>query len=153
MKKKIVKILCAEDDADDRLMIKEAWNDSLILNKLEFVVDGEDLMDYLFNKGKYTDKETYSWPNLILLDLNMPKKSGKEALAEIKAHPQLKKIPVVALTTSKAEEDILSSYNLGVNSFVTKPVSLDGLINVMKSLKRYWIEIVELPEVDNMENT
>ncbi|MFY9153278.1 MAG: response regulator [Prolixibacteraceae bacterium] len=145
MTKKTVEVLCADDDADDRFMIAEAWKESLIVNKIQFVEDGEDLMDYLLNQGKYTDQETYSMPGLILLDLNMPRKSGREALAEIKANPKLKKIPIVVLTTSKTESDVLSTYELGVSSFITKPITLDGLVNVMKSLSKYWFEIVELP--------
>lgn len=143
--KKTINVLCADDDADDRLMISEAWKESLIVNKLHFVVDGEDLMDYLLNKGKYTDSEKYIMPGLILLDLNMPRKSGREAIEEIKANSKLKKIPIVILTTSKTESDILSTYELGGSSFITKPVTLDGLVNVMKSLNKYWFEIVELP--------
>jgi CheY-like chemotaxis protein len=147
MQKRTINILCADDDADDRMMIAEAWEQCLILNKLHFVVDGEDLMDYLLNKGKYTNTEIYTLPGLILLDLNMPKKSGKEALQEIKANPVFRKIPIVVLTTSRAETDVLSSYDLGVSSFITKPVTLDGLIDVMRSLRKYWLEIVQLPTV------
>lgn len=143
--KETIDVLCADDDDDDRLMIAEAWKESRIVNKLRFVEDGEDLMDYLLNQGKYADKVEYTQPGLILLDLNMPRKSGREALAEIKTNTVLKKIPIVVLTTSKAEADVLSTYELGVSSFITKPVTLDGLINVMKKLGKYWFEIVVLP--------
>lgn len=142
--KKSIKVLCAEDDPDDRLMIKEAWEESLIINELTFVEDGEELMDYLLYKGRYKNA-IHKLPNLILLDLNMPKKDGREALKEIKSHPDLKIIPIVVLTTSKAEEDIIKSYNLGVNSFITKPVSFEEFYDVIKTCEKYWFEIVELP--------
>ncbi|MGE3973696.1 MAG: response regulator [Bdellovibrionales bacterium] len=144
-----VPILIADDDQEDRQMIKEALQESRVVNELFFVNDGEDLMDYLLHEGKFADKKRYPRPGLILLDLNMPKKDGREALKEIKNHPSLRQIPVVVLTTSKAEEDIYKTYNLGVNSFVSKPVTFSALVQVMKDLGRYWLEIVELPqEVD-----
>jgi len=109
-------------------------------------VDGEELMDYLCRRGKFSDPESAPRPGLILLDLNMPKKDGREALKEIKSDPDLKQIPIVVLTTSKADEDIYRSYNLGVNSYITKPVSFEGLVEVMKALSLYWFEIVRLPD-------
>jgi len=138
-------ILIADDDAEDRMLTKDALNEAHLINELRFVEDGEELMDYLHNVGKYEDKSKYPLPGLILLDLNMPKKDGREALKEIKADERLKRIPIVALTTSKAEEDILKTYNLGVSSFITKPVKFDGLVEVMRAVSKYWFEIVELP--------
>jgi CheY-like chemotaxis protein len=139
-------ILIADDDAEDRMLIKEALDESRITNAIEFVENGEELMDYLHNRGKFTDKDRYQTPGLILLDLNMPKKDGREALKEIKADDHLRVLPVVVLTTSKAEEDILRTYNLGVSSFITKPVTFSSLVEVMKTLSKYWFEIVELPK-------
>lgn len=143
--RKPVTILVADDDPDDRQMTKEALEENYLINDLRFVVDGEDLMQYLNREGKYADPQSSPRPGLILLDLNMPKKDGREALKEIKNHPTLKRIPVIVLTTSKTEEDILRSYNLGVNCFITKPVSFKDLIDVTKSIGQYWFEIVELP--------
>ena len=140
-----VTILMAEDDPDDRLLTKEALEDNRLINHLHFVEDGEELMDYLCQRGQYADPDTSPRPGLILLDLNMPRKDGREALEEIKADPNLRRIPIVVLTTSKAEEDILRSYDLGVNSFITKPVTFGALVEVMQTLKKYWFEIVELP--------
>lgn len=140
-----ITILLADDDADDRMLAQEALAESRLANDLRFVEDGEELLDYLHRRGKYADPATSPRPGLILLDLNMPRKDGREALREIKSVPHLRQIPVVVLTTSKAEEDIYRTYDLGVNSFVTKPVTFDGLVSVMKTLGRYWFEIVELP--------
>ncbi|WP_409479875.1 response regulator [Pseudobdellovibrio sp. HCB154] len=132
-----IPLLIADDDLDDCKMIKEAFEESRLLNTLNFVHDGEQLLKYLSENPS---------PGLILLDLNMPKKDGREALQEIKNNPQLRHIPIVVLTTSQAEEDIFRTYNLGVNSFITKPVSFDGLVQIMRALGRYWFEIVELPD-------
>lgn len=144
--KRPIIILIADDDAEDRMLIKEALDESRLTNAVQFVENGEELMDYLHNRGNFTDKEKYPTPGLILLDLNMPKKDGREALKEIKADDHLRVLPVVVLTTSKAEEDILRTYNLGVSSFITKPVSFSSLVDVMKTLSKYWFEIVELPK-------
>lgn len=133
-----VPILVADDDPEDRQLIKEALQESHLLNEVHFVCDGEELMSRL--------EQISELPGLILLDLNMPKKDGREALKEIKNNPRLKQIPVVVLTTSKAEEDIYRTYNLGVNSFITKPVTFTSLVQVMRDLGRYWFEIVELPK-------
>lgn len=138
-------ILMADDDADDRMLTADALNEARLSNDLRFVVDGEDLMDYLLCRGRYEDREKCPLPGLILLDLNMPRKDGREALEEIKAHPDLKRIPIVVLTTSKEEEDIIRTYELGVGGYVTKPVSFNGLVEVMKAIGHYWFEIVELP--------
>jgi CheY-like chemotaxis protein len=144
-KKRSVVILMADDDEDDRLMAKEAFAEVKLLNDFHTVEDGEELMEYLQRRGKYADPRSSPRPGIILLDLNMPKKDGREALREIKADPALHHIPIVVLTTSKAEEDILRSYDLGVNSFIIKPVTFDQLIDIMKTLTKYWFEIVELP--------
>ena len=138
-----INILMADDDADDRMLTKEALEESRVINDLHFVTDGEELMEYLYRRGKYADAPR---PGLILLDLNMPKKDGREALKEIKADPTLRRIPVVVMTTSKAEEDIFRSYDLGASSFITKPVTFDRLVELMKTLGQYWVEFVELPE-------
>lgn len=138
-------ILMADDDADDRMLAKEALEEARLANILHFVEDGEQLMEYLRRSGAYTHLSASPLPGLILLDLNMPRKDGREALAEIKSDPILRRIPVVVLTTSKAEEDILRTYGLGVNSFIIKPVTFDSLVNTMITLAKYWFEIVELP--------
>ena len=142
---KPITILMADDDPDDRILTKDAFVRSRIANDLRFVVDGEDLMDYLKHRGRYQDPATSPRPGLILLDLNMPRMSGREALEEIQADPELKQIRVVILTTSKAEEDILRSYELNAASYITKPVTFEGLVDVVTTLGRYWLEIVELP--------
>ncbi len=142
---KPITILMADDDADDRLMTREAFEESRLANDLRFVEDGAELMDYLKRRGKYADPATSPRPGLLLLDLNMPKKDGREALEEIKADPNLSTIRVVVLTTSKAEQDIVRSYNLGAASYITKPVTFEGLIEVIRTLGKYWLEIVELP--------
>jgi CheY-like chemotaxis protein len=140
-----VVLLIADDDEEDRMLIKEALDESRINNDIHFVENGEELMDYLNHNGNYADKKKFPLPGLILLDLNMPKKDGREVLKEIKADPRLKYIPVVILTTSKAEEDILKTYDLGVSSFITKPVTFNSLVETMKTLSKYWFRIVELP--------
>jgi CheY-like chemotaxis protein len=140
-----ITILVADDDADDRLMIEMGWKRHNVVNRLRFVEDGEELTDYLFRRGDYADPAQAPLPGLILLDLNMPRKDGREALREIKADPQLRKIPVVVLTTSKAEEDIVTSYDTGANSFITKPVTFEKLCEVLRRLGDYWVEIVCLP--------
>ena len=142
---KSIVILMADDDADDRLLAKDALTECRLANDLHFVENGEELLDYLKRRGKFTQMTDSPRPGLILLDLNMPKKDGREALKEIKADPELRKTPVVVLTTSKADTDIGSIYELGANSFISKPVSFDSLVEVMKVLGRYWFEIVELP--------
>lgn len=139
-------ILMADDDVDDRMLTRDALEESRLTNDLRFAADGEELMDYLRHRGRHADPAGAPRPGVILLDLNMPKKDGREALREIKADPDLRRIPVVVLTTSKAEEDILRSYDLGANSYITKPVTFEALVEVMRGLGRYWLEIVELPE-------
>jgi CheY-like chemotaxis protein len=142
---KPITILMADDDADDRMMTREAFEESHLSNDLRFVEDGEDLLDYLKRRGRYADPASSPRPGLILLDLNMPRKDGREALKEIKADPELKLIPVVILTTSKAEEDIYRSYDLNAASYITKPVTFERLAEVVRTLGKYWLEIVELP--------
>ncbi len=142
--KKPIIILMADDDDDDFVLTKKALDESRLLNQLMRVADGEELLDYLNRRGKYT-AENAPRPGVILLDLNMPRKDGREALKEIKSKEELRNIPVVVFTTSKAEEDIYKSYQLGVNSFITKPVTFDNLTQVMMTLGKYWFEIVELP--------
>ena len=137
-------ILMADDDDDDFLLTEKALKESKLLNTLIRVKDGEELIDYLKARGDYADGSTIR-PGVILLDLNMPRKDGREALKEIKSDETLRDIPVVVFTTSKAEEDIYRSYQLGVNSFITKPVTFENLIAVMQALGKYWFEIVELP--------
>ena len=141
----VLTILMADDDEDDCLLAQEALVESRLANNLHIVSDGEQLMDYLYHRGKYSDIDLSPRPGLILLDLNMPKKDGREALKQIKADANLRQIPIVILTTSKADEDIYRSYDLGANSFITKPVTFSGLVDMMKTLGKYWFEIVELP--------
>jgi CheY-like chemotaxis protein len=140
-----ITFLLAVDEEEDRAMTEEALNESRLANDIRFVADGEELLDYLFHRAEFANGGQAPAPGLILLDLNMPKKDGREALAEIKADPRLRQIPVVVLTTSKAEEDIVRSYDLGVNSFITKPVTFDGLVEAMSVFTQYWFEIVALP--------
>ncbi len=141
----LVQILIADDDPDDCLMTREAFRECRIHNPLHFVHDGEELMNYLKRRPPYEDEARYPMPGLILLDLNMPRMDGREALLAIKSDSLLRSIPVVILSTSSADEDILRSYAIGVNSFITKPVSFSGLLEVVRNLGRYWLEIVELP--------
>ena len=140
-----ITVLMADDDPDDRLMTQEAWEENRIANTLVFVNDGEELMDYLYHRGRHSDPKTSPRPGLILLDLNMPKKDGREALKEIKADPNLGRIPIVVITTSNEEEEIVRSYDLGVNSFLSKPVTFDELVKMIQVLSEYWLEIVHLP--------
>ena len=146
-----ITILLADDDEDDRILAKEALTESRLANDLYMVADGEELMDYLYRRGNYTSLADSPRPGLILLDLNMPRKDGREALMEIKADPSLRQIPVVVLTTSSAEEDIYRIYDLGANSFITKPVMFESLVTVMRDLGKYWFEIVELPTLTQGE--
>ena len=126
------------------MLAEDALKESRLVNDIRFVEDGEELLEYLQQRGRFADHESAPRPGLILLDLNMPRKDGREALAEIKADHDLRRIPVVVLTTSQAETDIYRSYDLGVNSFIVKPVSFDSLVDVMQVLGRYWFEIVEI---------
>jgi two-component system, response regulator len=138
-------IIMAEDDADDRLLVKDALEECQWKADLRFVENGEELLDYLLRQGKYRRAEESPRPGLILLDLNMPRKDGREVLRDIRAHAELRRIPVVVLTTSKADTDIERVYELGANSFISKPIQFDGLVNVMRMLGQYWFKTVELP--------
>jgi CheY-like chemotaxis protein len=140
-----ITILLADDDEDDRLMTRDALREARLHNDLRTVVDGVELLQYLRHEGDYAAPDSAPSPGLLLLDLNMPRMDGREALREIKEDPKLRTLPVIVLTTSKAEEDILRTYELGVNSFISKPVTFMGLVDVMKAFSRYWLEIVELP--------
>ena len=142
---KSIVILMADDDADDRLLAKDALAETKLPGELHFVEDGEQLLDYLHRRGKFAPLASSPRPGLILLDLNMPKKDGREALREIKNSPELRKIPVVVLTTSTADIDINQIYDLGANSFISKPVTFDSLVKVMRILGDYWCDVVELP--------
>ncbi|OGW28248.1 MAG: two-component system response regulator [Nitrospirae bacterium GWC2_57_13] len=142
---KRIKILMADDDEDDRMMMKEALEEACLADVIHFVEDGEELMDYLRRRGVHAEARTSTRPDLILLDLNMPKRDGREALKEIKRDPDLRRIPIVVLTTSKAEEDVYRTYDLGANSYITKPASFEELIRTVKTLVNYWFEIVILP--------
>jgi CheY-like chemotaxis protein len=138
-------ILLADDDEEDRELAREAMRASHLANEMKFAVDGQDLLDYLRHQGRWTDPADSPRPGIVLLDLNMPKMDGREALADIKADESLRRIPIVILTTSNDEADVLRTYDLGVNSFITKPVTFAGLVDVMRAWTRYWIEIVDLP--------
>ena len=142
-------ILMADDDDDDVLLTQKALKQGKLLNELHCVKDGEELLDYLLHRGAYENATEAPRPGVILLDLNMPRKDGREALKEIKSNADLKDIPIVVFTTSKAEEDIYRSYKLGVNSFITKPVTFERLIEVMQMLGKYWFEIVTLPSEES----
>ena len=150
MNRKPIVILMADDDPDDRMLTQEALEESHLVNELHFVEDGEELMDYLQRRGKYSSPSKSPKPGVILLDLNMPRKDGREALNEIKQDPELRRIPVVVMTTSKVEEDILRSYDSGANSYITKPVTFENLVDVVINLGRYWFEIVELPKAEEV---
>ncbi len=139
-----VVILMADDDADDRMLTRDALHESRLGNPFREVEDGQELMDYLRRAGKYATADAPR-PGLILLDLNMPRMNGREALEQIKSDPNLQCIPVIILTTSKTEEDVLRSYGLGANSFITKPVTFDRLVEIVRTLGTYWFNIVQLP--------
>ncbi len=143
-----VVILLADDDPDDLLLTTRALKKNRLVNEIKTVQDGEELMDYLLRRGAYAAPGAAPRPGVILLDLNMPRKDGREALQEIKSDPELRRIPVVVLTTSQAERDIIQSYDLGVNAFITKPVTFEGLANAIKVLGDFWFEIVRLPPVE-----
>ena len=144
-----IRILIADDDADDRMLIADAFEEASLSNPVDFVEDGVELLDYLNRRGKYVDRAKEEMPGIILLDLNMPRMDGRTALKEIRADAELRKIPIIVLTTSKSEEDILKTYDLGVNSFITKPVTFERLVQVVQVLNRYWIEIVALPGIED----
>lgn len=146
MPDEMMTILMADDDVDDCELTEHALREARVPNPFRYVHDGVELLEYLRREGQYSTPEAAPRPGLILLDLNMPRLDGRQVLSEIKADPDLRRIPVVVLTTSKAQEDILRSYDLGVNSFITKPVAFAKLIDIMRVLGEYWFEIVKLPE-------
>jgi len=141
-------ILCAEDDADYRLLTRRAVKAARLENDLRFVEDGEELLDYLYHRGKYAEPASAPRPGLILLDLNLPKKDGREALEAIKQDPDLRRIPVIILTTSNAQEDVLRTYTLGASSYIRKPVNMTALVDIISTLGHYWFDLVELPPDD-----
>jgi len=141
-----INILIADDDPDDRLLIKECLREARVCNDIVFVEDGVELMDYLLKRDKYANRPDDFMPGLILLDLNMPRKDGREALKEIRTNPELRRIPVIALTTSKEEEDIYRTYDLGVSSYITKPVSFDEFVQTLSTVTAYWLRIVRIPK-------
>ena len=138
-------ILIADDDADDRMFIEQALRSNDYTSDIRFVEDGEELMEYLTRQGRYATSDA-PWPNLLILDLNMPRKNGFQALTDIKADNRLRRLPVIVMTTSSAEEDVVKSYNLGVNSFITKPFNFGRLVEMIGAMKTYWLETVKLPE-------
>lgn len=140
-----ITILMADDDADDRTLTKDALEEGRLMNEIRFVENGEELLDYLRKQGRYAPPAEAPRPGLILLDLNMPRKDGRAVLKDIKSDPELRTIPVVVLTTSKADEDVYRSYDLGVNSYIVKPVTFEALVDILQTLEKYWFEIVELP--------
>ncbi|GAB3510647.1 response regulator [Spirosoma knui] len=137
-------ILIADDDTDDRLFMDQALRQNGYTQAVHFVEDGEELMEYLRHQGRYNASNA-PWPNLLILDLNMPRKNGFQALEEIKDDPKLRRLPVVVMTTSSADEDVVKTYNLGVNSFVTKPFNFNRLVEMVGALKTYWMDTVKLP--------
>ena len=140
-----ITILMADDDEDDRRLTQEALAESRLLNQMRFVVNGEEVMDYLRREGKFAPPADAPRPGLLLLDLNMPRKDGRSVLKEIKSDPELRTLPVVVLTTSKADEDVFKSYDLGVNSYIVKPVTFEALVDILQTLEKYWFQIVQLP--------
>lgn len=142
-----IHVLVAEDDPDDRLLMRDGFRENNLINPLHFVKDGEELFDFLQNRGQYSDTLKYPRPGIIFLDLNMPKMDGREVLKTIKSIPEFKTIPVIVLTTSREEEDMFQTYDLGANSFIRKPVEFDAFMETIRTLGEYWLEIVELPVV------
>ena len=140
-----VPILMADDDEDDRLLTRDALEESRLGNPLYFAHDGQELLDFLYHRGRFSDPGLSPRPGMILLDLNMPRLDGKSALRIIKNDPDLKHIPVIVLTTSNQEMEVLQTYDLGANSYIVKPVRFESLVEVLKVLGRYWLTIVKLP--------
>jgi CheY-like chemotaxis protein len=143
--RRVVTILMAEDDEDDRELARQAMGQGRLTSEFRFVEDGEELLDYLLRRGRYADPKSAPRPALILLDLNMPRLDGREALRALKSHPALRQIPVIVLTTSKAEEDILRSYDLGANCYISKPGTFEGFGELMKVLDEHWLQLATLP--------
>ncbi len=147
-KKELLNLLIVDDDEDDCLMIKNALEECNVIIKTQFLHNGEELLNYLHKRGKYSQLSTDSLPCLIFLDLNMPKKDGREALKEIKSNSLFRRIPIVIMTTSKSREDIFQTYDIGVNSFITKPSSYKLLVEYIMAIKKYWLQIVNLPDTN-----
>jgi len=146
--KKKISILLAEDDDDDFFLLKDAFKEAGLKAEIQRVKDGEELMCSLLQERDVQNPDSKLFPSLILLDLNMPRKDGREALSEIKAHHALKKIPVVVLTTSRSPEDISKAYETGANAFIRKPIRFEELVQMIKNLERFWFESCELPVLD-----
>lgn len=142
---KLKTVLMAEDDEDDRMLLRKAFSHRFEKSILHCVEDGVELMKYLRKDAPYNDESKYPRPQLVLLDLNMPKKDGRQVLREIKNDKELCKIPVIVLTTSRQQDDIENAYRLGSNSYITKPSSFEGLIDIARELENYWFKTVELP--------
>ncbi len=140
-----IRLLMAEDDREDQILVKRAFLKARLANHLEIVEDGEQLLDFLHRVGPFANAER---PDLLLLDLNMPRKDGREALQEVKSDPELRHIPVIVLTSSVADEDVFRSYDLGVSSYIQKPVTFEKLVEVVEILGKYWFQIVKLPPND-----
>jgi len=138
-------ILLVEDDLGDQELTLRAFEESKLKNELHIVDDGEEAINYLLRKGKYHDPATSPKPDLILLDLNLPKMDGRQVLERIRQEPELRRMAVVVLTTSRQEQDIIRSYDLGCNSFITKPVDMVQFVQVIESLEQYWFQVVLLP--------
>jgi CheY-like chemotaxis protein len=141
-----ITILMADDDPDDRLLTADALKEARLINDIRFVENGVELLEYLRRQGKFAAPADAPRPGLILLDLNMPKMDGRTVLKELKNDAELRSIPVVILTTSKDDEDVYRSYDLGVNSYIVKPVTFEALVDILQTLEKYWFEIVELPQ-------
>jgi CheY-like chemotaxis protein len=152
VEKKPLVILMAEDDEDYYMLTREALAEAHLLNDLKWVADGAACMDYLYRRNEYANPDSSPRPGIILLDLNMPRKNGHEALQEIKSDPDLRQIPCVIMTVSTAEEDILRSYNLGANSYIRKPLGFNQLLDVIRTFNHYWFQIVQLPQVQKDAN-
>ena len=140
-----ITILMADDDPDDRLLTADALKEARLINDIRFVENGVELLEYLRKQGKFAAPADAPRPGLILLDLNMPRMDGRTVLKELKNDPEFRAIPVVVLTTSKDDEDVYRSYDLGVNSYIVKPVTFEALVDILQTLEKYWFEIVELP--------
>ena len=138
-------ILLVEDDPGDQELTRRALQNDVLKNELHIVNDGEEALDYMLRRGEYADPESSPRPDLVLLDLNMPKLGGREVLEELKQHEELAVIPIVVLTTSQQESDIIRSYGLGCSSYIQKPVDMDQFIDVVRKLRNYWFEVVTLP--------
>jgi CheY-like chemotaxis protein len=143
--KRGITILLVEDDPADQELTRRALEQGRLLNRLEIVDDGMDALEYLRHQGRFADEASSPRPDLVLLDLNLPRLDGREVLKAMRADPDLRRIPVVALTTSRAEEDVLATYELGVNSYISKPLDMDEFVKLLSSLQEYWFEVVMLP--------